>query len=713
LLGYVARTDIPGDSVLRWNEFIGFNIEITGGTKYWLCLHHDATYGGVRYAAETCNNRITTSNDYYPPDDPFGSGTDSSSIKLSIYATYTTAATTYTKTWDADVLFKKLGITVGDETKSLVGTVGAVYGTQCSFQRKAFYANGRFWIFYASNSDDIVYRTSTDGLAWSGETFVRDSGSYGPNISIFFDGTYVHYAANSTGSYPYESALYYRRGQPNSNGTIMWSANEQTVTTTYNQVSNPHIGVDSSGYVWIGYRDYSNGTCYPYVIKSGNSDGTWGTTPDGFPYQLKDTLMLTWAVSPVPLTNAKMAVFFTGHNSGSYVEPVRVRVWNGSSWENEATTTSINYHSMFHSAVAEGDDVHVVFMKYVAANPLEIVYVKYDYATNSFGSETSLQSGIPQLDNGTDYCAPVITRDAARNHLYVFWGFYPTFAHIYYRKWNSSSWETRVDWLDESADSFIGDHTWSSFYESNEGFIGLLYQTKTSAPYNIKCACLPRPFTVDAVFKKPDILETVDVDVLLQKLGVLEAFGVDVDFLKQNIKSFAVDVHFGATLVQTVSRHVDVLFKKLGITTTFGVDSALKKTDITKSLAADTTFQKQDLPKIFSLDTAFQLSSVAQKQVDSLFKKLDASENFAVDALFVALMTHTISKQVDVLLKKLDEIASFGLDTRFGQVEAETYSRSFGLSVIFAYRVRLPELWLDENGKMVLNISKPYVWVGT
>jgi hypothetical protein len=109
LLGYVTRTDIPGDNVYRWNDFTGFNIEITEGQKYWLCLHHDSTYGMIRYAAETCNNRINGS-DNHPPDDPFGSGTDSSSIKLSIYATYTTGGAIYTKTWATDTLFKKLGI---------------------------------------------------------------------------------------------------------------------------------------------------------------------------------------------------------------------------------------------------------------------------------------------------------------------------------------------------------------------------------------------------------------------------------------------------------------------------------------------------------------------------------------------------------------------------------------------------------------------------
>ena len=59
-----------------------------------------------------------------------------------------------------------------------------------------------------------------------------------------------------------------------------------------------------------------------------------------------------------------------------------------------------------------------------------------------------------------------------------------------------------------------------------------------------------------------------------------------------------------------------------------------------------------------------------------------------------------------------DVTKTFGLDVYFGSVAAETYAKEFGLDVMFAYKVRLSELWLDENGKLVLNISKPYAWVG-
>lgn len=148
-------------------------------------------------------------------------------------------------------------------------------------------------------------------------------------------------------------------------------------------------------------------------------------------------------------------------------------------------------------------------------------------------------------------------------------------------------------------------------------------------------------------------------------------------------------------------------------TKTWATDTLFKKLGIQTSLNVDTAFQKQDNPKTFTLDATFQKKFTIQKQIDALFKRLGIPKSFAVDARFGTMMAHTIARQINVALKRLDAAKNFGVDVYFGASAAGTYARSFGLNVIFAYRVRLPELWLDENGKLVLNISKPYVWVGT
>jgi hypothetical protein len=351
---------------------------------------------------------------------------------------------------------------------SLVGTSTDTYATISPWQRKSFYAVGRFWVFYNDGSN-MVYRTSVDGITWTDATAVRAS-DQGNRFSIWFDGTYLHYA------YAHGGSIYYRRGTPNADGTITWSAAEQTVSTTYNDTEYPFVSVDSNGYVWIGYIDYDGTYNHPYVIKSGNNDGTWGTTPAGFPYQLS-TLNVFWGnVSIIPLTAGKMLAVYA--YSGS---TMRAKRWDGSAWGTERETTSANYWGERHSAVAEGDDVHLVFLKDTG---YDILYVKYTYSADSFGAETTVQAGA------TGTSAPVISRDAS-NNLYVFWAGYPTANHIYYRKYtaSTSTWETVVDWITET-ETLTGNDRLTCFYNVYGGFVGLVYMTLKATPYNVKFAYL-------------------------------------------------------------------------------------------------------------------------------------------------------------------------------------------------------------------------------
>jgi len=356
---------------------------------------------------------------------------------------------------------------------SIVGTSTAVTATAYGFQRKAFYADGLFWVFY-SDGTNMVYRTSSDGSSWSAATAVR-SAANGRMFSIWFDGTYLHYAY--CGDF---TALYYRRGSPNSDGTITWSAPEQTVSTSYNQAHYPFVSVDTNGYVWIGYCDYTGSAYVPYVIKSSTTDGTW-TTASGFPYQLS-TSSDYWRVSPIPITNGKMVVIY----AGQYIT-VRARRWDGSSWGAERQTASAIYFELYYSAVAQGDDVHLVFLKDVT---YDIVYVKYSYASDSFGSEKTIIAGA------TDYSSPVLSL-TNNGVLYCFWATKTTGTpsgatanHIYYQTSSDggSTWSNPVDWIDESSEVLSSANRLTCFYKQYGDYIGLLYMTKTSSPYNMKFA---------------------------------------------------------------------------------------------------------------------------------------------------------------------------------------------------------------------------------
>jgi hypothetical protein len=346
---------------------------------------------------------------------------------------------------------------------STVGTSTASAATNYPYQPKSFYANERFWVFY-SDGTNMVYNTSTDGTTWTAATTVRASNN-GYRFSIWFDGTYVHYAHSSA------SAIYYRRGVPGSDGSITWSADEQTVATNYSSADHPYVSVDSNGYVWIGYRDYSGTVYTPFVIKSGNNDGTWGTTPAGFPYQLTTSGGNTRRAAIIPLTDGKMLAVYGGGNIA-----LRAKRWDGSAWGSEKATASTSPNGYSHSEVAQGDDVHLTYLK---ATSYDILYTKYSYASDAFTADTTVQAAT------TSTTAPVISRNTITNDLYVFWAGSPTANHIYYKKNVTGTWDaSATDWITETA--LTGNDRLVPFYTMYGKMIGLVYMNGTASPYGIR-----------------------------------------------------------------------------------------------------------------------------------------------------------------------------------------------------------------------------------
>jgi hypothetical protein len=422
-----------------------------------------------------------------------------------------------------DKVFGRKGITVvfpvnnGQIDPSVVGTSTTSRATWYPFQRKSFYANGRHWVFY-SNGTVLTYLSSTDGKTWILGWGPRacTSGEY---FSIWFDGTYLHYA------YAYLSSIYYRRGEPRSDGIIDWATpTDQVVSTEYNQASYPMISTDSNGYVWIGYIDFDPNTLstYPYAIKSQYNNGTFGS---GTIIKLSDTSRNTWRVSVIPLTAGKMLAIYT-YNGGA-VYTIR---WTGSDWKMGVFTTDTIYYGYEHSAVAQGDNVHLVFLK---STGYDILYTKYNYSSNSFSAATTLQAGA------TSTSAPVISIDPSTNDLYVFWAGYPTANHIYYKKYTASTgqWETVVDWITESA--LTDNDRLTCFYQAYGNKIGLMYMTGSASPYNVVFASLNTPPTIGQ-FQAPST-------VYANKYFFLNVTINDVDGLTQFVNA-TVEISNGVIL---------------------------------------------------------------------------------------------------------------------------------------------------------------------
>jgi len=351
-----------------------------------------------------------------------------------------------------------------------IGTTNATTPTAYTFQRKAFYAVGRHWAFYASGTA-MVYYSSVDGITWNGPATVRTC-NYGRQFSVVFDGTYVHYAFAPEAP---DSALLYRRGTPYSNGTITWGS-EQTAVAGSSVASwyTPFVAIDGAGCPWIGYRwyDYPEVYEYPYLTKSSANNGTW-VTQSGFPLQLNTTSHCVWLTSILKLTQNKTYVLYFNNDGDGYG-----RLWNGTGFETleNVALTDVKWGNAY-SAVAFGNDIHVVWLSQTAQN---IIYRKRTYGSG-WGSEETLATALSSVST------PALSCDVSYQKLWCFW---QNNNHTYYKSNCLGVWDSdATDWIDESVDGIYRNDQLNC-YETSDEWIGVMYITPYSAtptpPFNVR-----------------------------------------------------------------------------------------------------------------------------------------------------------------------------------------------------------------------------------
>ena len=375
--------------------------------------------------------------------------------------------------------------TSGNQSTIATLTTYGYAAVEYACQRKTFYANGRFWVFYYDGASSAGYSTSTDGFSWTPfAPFTSRTCGAGWRFAVALDGTRLHYVF-STGTNG--DPLYYRCGLPNADGTITWLDNEQNITIGESDTGHlwPSIAIDSEGRPWVAYarKNATENSRYAYVTTSITSNGTW-ITRVGFPHRLSSTNYTGINVMIVPLTNQKMLAIVScgGWKIESYL-------WNGSSWSEKQTTSSaITSDGIIEcglSAVNQGDDVHLVFIK---DSTHDLVYTKYSYASNSWGPETIVQPAV------TSETSPVLSIDSATNMLYCFWAGAPTADCIYYKVYNGSAWsfvEGSNPWIIER--NLAGYYRYdglSGFYKSNNNLLGLAYTNGAYGVYQLKFAFL-------------------------------------------------------------------------------------------------------------------------------------------------------------------------------------------------------------------------------
>lgn len=204
-------------------------------------------------------------------------------------------------------------------------------------QRCAFYDEGRYWVFYI-DSGNLVYKTSTDAENWSSATTVRALSSM-LSFSLHFDGSYMHYAVT-------DGDLYYRRGEPQADGSITWSAVEQTAET--GSLSRPSITVDSTGHAWILYYDGDL-----WAIKNGNTNGTWST-------DVSETERISFSDVWGVIRAADAGKIIATEAIGGAFTDLHGKYYDGSSWHSDAISVESEPHA-FDMAILN-DDVLLVWL---------------------------------------------------------------------------------------------------------------------------------------------------------------------------------------------------------------------------------------------------------------------------------------------------------------------------------------------------------------
>lgn len=367
--------------------------------------------------------------------------------------------------------------------RSLVSPTSASNGWAVNYpkQRKVFRMSGLIWVFYSDGTNG-VFRTSTDGMTWSAPTIFGAGGHFGHRFGGWFDGVYFHYALCTSAL---GADVYYRRGKPNRDGTMAWSAPLQVAHDTPQDMNAmyPKIIVDANGCPWISFMQlvYQVPNTPPYyamVLKAATNDGTWTTAPS-FPFTLVHKIVEGYP-DPVgaPLNNGKTLWFYNTYVDDQYV--YAARCWNGTAWEDEELVVSPGSSYSFFNVVGDGDDVHVVHGNGA------IFYQKraHDAGWSQPFAVDSNASGHTSITRvGPDHVI-VTWLDLSRNS-------------VQFRELAEGIWGGAVVLADESADHLTDPGNGiniNTMVNSSEHFLhAVAYSTSDASPFTIKFAAVTDP----------------------------------------------------------------------------------------------------------------------------------------------------------------------------------------------------------------------------
>ncbi len=426
----------------------------------------------------------------------------------------------------------------GAVTGSTVATVASIEGVR--WQQKTFFAQSRYWVFFMNGTSEGIYdvgtacySSSVDGVTWAAPEIIASdmTESSGENLQVTpaSDG-YVDVFARSIN---HTLAIFYKRGFPNSDGTITWLTSWQTAW----QISQSNVDfyaiVDSNGYPWIswGYGQRL-GSIYVYVTKDAFKNGTWQTSA-GFPKQVATNSYTNDFM--VPLSSGKVYVtYFTAPGL------IYGKLWNGASFGNEETATTSQVIPQYPYA---GES----WSRSVTVDSLDDIYLLFlSAAQNLVFSERTMSSGwSPETvveTNAANYSSPSLSMPSGQSPR-AYWVYNST--SIVFKDFVGGAWDSNPTFIVDEQDSIPTvagpgddyDGRLNSFTQTVGPNDCLLWIANTSTPdvYHVKfglVAFSAPPYlqiAPDRVFEEGHrwagtlFSETITANRLLSSMGVSNA----------------------------------------------------------------------------------------------------------------------------------------------------------------------------------------------
>lgn len=388
-----------------------------------------------------------------------------------------------------------------------------------TYQRHSWYSDGRHWVFW-SNDSQIVYTSSADLLTWETPTLfsnysctLGEGCCNGSAFSLFYDVSLDRVDVAYSNVSAANTAIYYKRGRPESDGTIAWGNQQTALNATANiTYMHPSICTNTEDYPYIAVMVYNtSATNYEaWGTTSVTKTGVWtgatnstmnfsamANTSGGFYYP---------SVIPVSAGNVSYQYVFelaeTGYVFGQCYADYNVStdIWAyGTAQEPlPATSELIPAEIMRHSEVAfasvnNSDDVYIVCKGNDSVIGTGLFYDRYGDPATPFADDDYLEEA--------DIIATLSVRNALGNLVLTAVNT-SDLANIYSADYTQAtlSWNTITSVRPTNAQ---GAYIMSSYDNSNSSYSDYLW-LDNGVPFDLGLGCYgcaapaPTPSTIPA-----------------------------------------------------------------------------------------------------------------------------------------------------------------------------------------------------------------------